>query len=450
MGGDAISPSSTTSEGSSSEGQGFHNSSWAGFSEKAEDGNSEGDYEVVSGLLDLPEDGYSKGDYEVVSGELDQVGSRFSSSFSLDFEADQRRKHRVYKEVLQSYAQLRVRCESLNEAKSKVLSYYPGAWIGNTGGMKLSDYDVPETTTLVLIGPKGCGKSSLVNRISRALEDDKFAPERAQVSYNSSVGDGTCFLQEYMVPRGSTSFCLYDTRSLSDNPSDNIDTITNWMTKGVCHGELVLRKSDVPSLRSIMKCKTRDKNCLSSKIRMVNFVIFVVDGVAVLKSMEGDGNGMTQYMQTITRAFKCPCLSLKDDKPVVVVTHGDLLSLADRVRVRVHLGELLGIPPVKQIFDIPGNLDAATELAIVDMLRYSLEHADRHIPLRNAESSYQIIQQERNPHNRLEEEKKTDEDNIMFGIFVLLIVVVAVVMAVFLVEDETEPQVDWHAIRHIW
>jgi hypothetical protein len=40
---------------------------------------------------------------------------------------------------------------------------------------------------------------------------------------------------------------------------------------------------------------------------------------------------------------------------VVVVTHGDLLSLNDRARVRVHLGELLGIPPAKQIFDIPGD-----------------------------------------------------------------------------------------------
>lgn len=49
-------------------------------------------------------------------------------------------------------------------------------------------------------------------------------------------------------------------------------------------------------------------------------------------------------------------LLFSDDKPAVVITHGDLLSLADRARVRVHLGELLGIPPAKQIFDIPGYL----------------------------------------------------------------------------------------------
>lgn len=46
---------------------------------------------------------------------------------------------------------------------------------------------------------------------------------------------------------------------------------------------------------------------------------------------------------------------LTDDRPLIVVTHGDLLSHFDRARVRIHLGELLGIPPTKQIFDIPGN-----------------------------------------------------------------------------------------------
>lgn len=47
--------------------------------------------------------------------------------------------------------------------------------------------------------------------------------------------------------------------------------------------------------------------------------------------------------------------SVSDDKPVVVVTHGDLLSLTDRARIHTYLGELLGIPPAKQIFDIPGD-----------------------------------------------------------------------------------------------
>lgn len=58
---------------------------------------------------------------------------------------------------------------------------------------------------------------------------------------NSSVGDGTYFLQEYTIPRGSNSFSLYDTRSLSDDASDNINMIKLWITEGVRHGELVIR-----------------------------------------------------------------------------------------------------------------------------------------------------------------------------------------------------------------
>lgn len=64
----------------------------------------------------------------------------------------------------------------------KPSSYKPGAWIGKSGGTESSDYDVPVTTSILLVGPKGAGKSSLVNRISRVFEDDEFALERAQVT----------------------------------------------------------------------------------------------------------------------------------------------------------------------------------------------------------------------------------------------------------------------------
>lgn len=48
--------------------------------------------------------------------------------------------------------------------------------------MKASDYDIPKKMTLLLIGRRGSGKSSLVNKISRVFDDDPFTPERAQVS----------------------------------------------------------------------------------------------------------------------------------------------------------------------------------------------------------------------------------------------------------------------------
>lgn len=48
--------------------------------------------------------------------------------------------------------------------------------------MKLSDYNIPRTTSLLLVGPKGSGKSSLINRISKVFEEDHFTLDRAQVS----------------------------------------------------------------------------------------------------------------------------------------------------------------------------------------------------------------------------------------------------------------------------
>ncbi|KAK3017466.1 hypothetical protein RJ639_006416 [Escallonia herrerae] len=388
-----------------------------------------------------------------IAGEYDEVGCAIGFG-DQDSEANRRRAHRAYDEVLRSYDELQPRSKSLEETKSKILSwtsinlkstrdrgmvsdevlciddlqfctlclsfrklhhihwalleldsgnmklkkvlavthgpclyfdcvscsYTPGAWIEKVDGLELCDYSVPKTISLLLVGPKGSGKSSLVNRISRVFEDEEFTPERAQVTYNSAVGDGTYFVQEYMIPRGSKSFCLYDTRSLSDDVPENVEMLKRWLTKGVRHGDLAIMKSDSAFLKSRMKCKARQDGYCSSETRMVNFVIFVVNGLSVLKSMESNDGADKMYTEMIATMFNCPFLSFKDDKPVVVVTHGDLLSVSERSRLRVHLGERLGVPPHTQIFDIPESRDPATELTIVDMLRFSLEHADRHLP----------------------------------------------------------------------
>jgi len=68
------------------------------------------------------------------------------------------------------------------QSLSHLCRYTPGSWINDVGGKKRGNYVIPKTTTLLLVGAKGSGKSSLVNRISRVFEDDKFASERAQVT----------------------------------------------------------------------------------------------------------------------------------------------------------------------------------------------------------------------------------------------------------------------------
>ncbi|AES79090.1 putative P-loop containing nucleoside triphosphate hydrolase [Medicago truncatula] len=314
-------------------------------------------------------------------GEVNEETAQPSNG--VGFVVGERKRLSIYQEILQSYDELKIDSISLKQAKEKILRYRPGTWIEKARGLKLRDYDVPETTSLILVGPSGSGKSSLINRISKVFDDDKFAPTRAQVSYNSLRGDGTYFLREHMIPRDSNSICLYDTRSLSNKSHENNEMLKNWMTEGVHHGELVIRSKDNQTLTESLKCKGNKKGFFSSKSRKVNFVIYVLNGLSVLNMMENaDGAFKARYIEEIVSTFNFnnPFLSFKDDKPVLVLTHGDLLSLSDRARVRVYLGEVLGIPPTKQIFDIPECDDLVTESAIIGMLRYTLEHADNNIP----------------------------------------------------------------------
>ncbi|XP_024982057.1 uncharacterized protein LOC112518554 [Cynara cardunculus var. scolymus] len=352
----------------------------------------------------------------------------------LESEANDRRMNNAYAQVLQNYDELNHRVVNMEVAKSKVLSYTPGLWVENVGGMTKSDYDVPITTTLLLIGPKGSGKSSLVNRISRVFEDDKFAPERAQVTYNSRSTNGTLFLQEYMIPRSSTSFCLYDTRSFSGDLSENLEMIKRWMKKGVSHGELVKSASDSSSLQARMKRKARQNELVYYERRTVNFVIFVVNGLSVLKCVESHGVD-TQYTQMVAELFGSPFLSFKDHKPAIAITHGDLLSLSERARVRIYLGELLGVHPSKQTFDVPDNSERTTDLTIIDMVRYALEHADRNLPCKG--------------------EPLIFKDSIPVWACLLLLVALGIIIITNrLAHGESIPEpsveVDWKTIRHLW
>uniref|UniRef100_A0A1D1Z9N4 Urease accessory protein UreG n=1 Tax=Anthurium amnicola TaxID=1678845 RepID=A0A1D1Z9N4_9ARAE len=307
------------------------------------------------------------------------AASRNASAYTEE-EISRWRQRRTYLDLLRSYRDggSSGRLALIEEAKDAIRRYTPGKWIERVGGTTPSKYRVPSTTTLLLVGPRGSGKSALVNRISRFLEDDTFLPDRAQVSHNLYTTEGTYFLKEYMIPRDSTSFCVYDTRGLSEVASENLDILKRWMSEGVRHEEMVLRDSDLRTVKSKIKAMAHDMLCSHFVRRRVNFVIFVVNGISVLKAIN---SLRTNYTDMLLETFNYPFMSFKDNKPVVVVTHGDLLSFQERALVCTHLGELLGVPANKQIFDVPDLNCPTAKLAMVDLLRYSLEQSDRNLPL---------------------------------------------------------------------
>ncbi|KAF4367532.1 hypothetical protein F8388_009157 [Cannabis sativa] len=321
----------------------------------------------------------------------------------LDFHANRMMRENIGNEISKSYEELGNRTKGLKKSKKKILSYMPGSWIEKVDSMKLSDYDVPQTTSLILVGPKRSGKSSLINRISRVFEVDKFAPERAQ----------------------------------------------HWMTKGVCHGELVIRDSDSLSLRTRMKFKAYKKGCMSNERNKVNFVVFVVNGYSVLKSIHAKDEDK-QYVEQIASAFNCPFVSFRDDKPLVVVTHGELLETFDRVYVRLYLGKLLSISPTTQIFDIPGTSDPETDVVILDMLRAALERADKILPPKPFMNKLFLLLH-----------KMPLQCHMVLPLFqssnfwLLMVLGIAILLAMVLrgyIYQQVSPKQDvqWHKIRHLW
>lgn len=73
----------------------------------------------------------------------------------------------------------------------------------------------------------------------------------------------------------------------------------------------LVRASDGAILKATMKCKARCNGNISGKIRAVNFVIMVVNGLSVLESMNSYDEGQKLYNRMIATEFNNPFLSFK-------------------------------------------------------------------------------------------------------------------------------------------
>lgn len=281
-----------------------------------------------------------------------------------------------------------VLCKSskrLKDMRDKIKSYRPGDGLYEVGGISRAGFTIPEVTTLLIVGPSGAGKSSLINNMIRVLDNVTSGLDRAQIY--GEMGNGSLFLQEYFLYKDAKHFCVFDSRGFSDNNvGEDLDVIKKWMTEGICHGEAVCRPSDSKMIREALEGRGREGHSNWTVKRRVDFVMFVVNAVSVDSMRESHELLALENLATL---FKSPFLSFKDDRPVVVMTHGDQLSPKDRVRTRIFIEELFGVSALDQIFDIscfserslnPGDVDLVNDLILLNMLDFSLERADRNLP----------------------------------------------------------------------
>lgn len=373
--------------------------------------------------------------------------------FLRGLEGHSREEHRraeMHRKITLKNAMRKMRYERIQDEKERLLRYRPGAWLIETGGINRNDYEIPSITTLLLVGPKGAGKSTLINNILRVLSSENERLDRAQVFCKSSAETGSLFLQEYMVPGTSKAFCIFDSRGLLENVPEDLTVLKNWMLNGVQHGKMVLRSSDDSTVRMFMKHRACDKFDNLSKTRKVNFVIFVVSAYSVLQIME---NADTLASDTLVKLFSCPYLSFKDDKPVVVMTHGNELGDSDRIRAHIFLGELLGVSAVDQVFDISDDCNPAEDIALLDMLEHSLQRADKNLSYKEkgVADQFDSIAKELSRVSTVAKwtlQNVNIEEVVSFGILVVLAILVWLHFGAC--RHHKEKTIDWHRIRHLW
>eukprot|EP01018_Ginkgo_biloba_P025584 Gb_25571 [translate_table: standard] len=132
------------------------------------------------------------------------------------------------------------------------------------------------------------------------------------------------------------------------------------------------------------------------------------------------------------------------------MTHGDELADSDRLRSRVFLGELFGVSAVNQVFDISDDSNPATDMALLDMLEFCLQHADRNLPYKEKDLVHQLGSLLKLPirvaqwPSKIAMGEELKYSAILVGLSIFL-------WHQFLSSAGSKSDgLEWHQIRHLW
>ncbi|PIA61187.1 hypothetical protein AQUCO_00300605v1 [Aquilegia coerulea] len=240
--------------------------------------------------------------------------------------------------------------EGLDDLRHKLLSYRSGDYWLPTGGTKKEEMNIPPIITILLVGFTGSGKSSLINLMYSVLGQSGLIPF-AQTSRKSSKYM-TMFMEEHNVLRSVRSgFCVYDSKGLDHNRVDEgIDELTGWMVNGIYHHQLCSRPDDEFRSEAFMR-PSKDSPLLTSRFkrRQVNYPLVVANLAEIYKALM---KGESKPLESTKELFYCPAIRKFNENPILILTHGDMLTTEERIDGRIKICEFLGISETTGMYDI--------------------------------------------------------------------------------------------------
>ncbi|XP_031288138.1 uncharacterized protein LOC116146824 [Pistacia vera] len=280
--------------------------------------------------------------------------------------------------------------EGLNELRHKLLNYSSGDFWVPAGGIKKEEMDIPPVITILLVGFSGSGKSSLINLMYSVLSRSGLLLF-AQTSSVSSCDSTTMYMEEHNVLRSMRSgFCVYDSRGYDyDRLSEGLEELSFLMGEGVHHNQLCLRSVDYSSTRNDVDA---DYVRSSSKFvqRRVNCAMVVVHMAEIYKALKASDS---KPLEATRQLFCTPELRKCNENPILILTHGDMLSTEERIDARLKICECLGISETSGVYDIvclteygfpAEECDPVSAYAVTEAVYRALLISDRgHFPKNN-------------------------------------------------------------------
>ncbi|KAL9435590.1 hypothetical protein AB3S75_021794 [Citrus x aurantiifolia] len=239
--------------------------------------------------------------------------------------------------------------DGLNELRHKFLSYRSGDFWIPIGGIQNGGMDIPPVITILLVGFSGSGKSSLVNLMYSVLSRSGLVLF-AQTSSGNSSHTTTMYMEEHNVMRSLQSgFCVYDSRGFNYNRvHEGLEELSSWMSEGVHHNQRCLRSDDC----ALMKNDAEIDDLKSSPkyvLRRVNFAMVVSNIAEIYKALKA---GDSKPLDATKRLFSAPGLRKCNENPILILTHGDMLSTEERLDARLKICEYLGVSEISGVYDI--------------------------------------------------------------------------------------------------
>ncbi|GAA0185191.1 hypothetical protein LIER_32479 [Lithospermum erythrorhizon] len=279
--------------------------------------------------------------------------------------------------------------EGLDDLCHKLIAFRAGDFWVPTGGVTKEDIVIPPVNTILLLGFHNAGKSSLVNLMYSVLGRSGLIPF-AQTSSGNGFGYRSLSMEEHNVLRSTCSgFCVYDTRGFNyDQLEESLEELSNWMTKGVHHKEVSSQIEEkvsrhemhLPSLSSYSAFTTRRVNC-----------IMVVANVAEIS--EGVKLGDKTALEALKQLYNFATLKKFNENPILILTHGDMLPVDDRIDTRAKICGHLGISETTGTYDIvcvtefgliANEYDPISAYAVSEAVYRALLMSDRsHLPRKN-------------------------------------------------------------------